>query len=306
MHSTHNGSISVYAVIVTYRPDLSKLDALFRSLVTQVQGVVVVDNGSSGQVVSSLQGNVLNIPYVVIPLGDNMGIAHAQNEGIRVARQEGADCVILFDHDSHPAADMVNRLISALQAKSAAGYKIAAVGPRYLDVRQDNPPPFIKVVGMKVQRQPCTEEDSIVEVDYLIASGCLIPMSTLEAVGDMRDELFIDYVDIEWGLRAKSKGYQSFGACGATMEHDLGDAPIEFLGKHYPHHSPLRHYYHFRNAVWMYRQSWLPVHWKLADGWRLLLKYGFYSIFAKPQYKHWWMMTKGIVHGLIGRMGRLS
>jgi rhamnosyltransferase len=56
----------------------------------------------------------------------------------------------------------------------------------------------------------------------------------------------------------------------------------------------------------MYRQSWLPLHWKLADGWRLLLKYGFYTIFAKPRRQHWWMMTMGVWHGLSGRMGRLN
>lgn len=296
----------ICAVVVTYQPDIPKLDSLLRAIQRQVQAVVVVDNGSSEGVITWLDACHATIPLIVAPLTENNGIALAQNVGIGRAKALGADYVILFDHDSHPAPDMVAKLLAVAESKRTSGSRVAAVGPRYIDPRQDNPPPFIKVVGMKVQRQPCTEGDSIVEVDYLIASGCLIPMSTLEAVGDMRDELFIDYVDIEWGLRAKSKGYQSFGACGATMEHDLGDAPIEFLGKHYPHHSPLRHYYHFRNAVWMYRQSWLPVHWKLADGWRLLLKYGFYSIFAKPQYKHWWMMTKGIVHGLIGRMGRLS
>lgn len=306
MYSERIEQLSVYAVIVSYHPDLSKLETLFQAISTQVQGVVVIDNGSSEQVVSWLQNRDFLIPYLFIPLGANMGIASAQNEGIRAARSASADYVILFDQDSCPSPDMVDNLLEAAHAKTTDGFKVAALGPRYMDVRQDNPPPFIKVIGMKVLRQPCSEPDSIVEVDYLIASGCLIPMSTLEDVGMMCDELFIDYVDIEWGLRAKSMGYQSFGVCGARMKHDLGDEPIEFLGKQYPHHSPLRHYYHVRNAVWMYRQPWLPTHWKLADGWRLLLKYGFYSILAKPRFKHWWMMTKGVGHGLIGRTGRLN
>lgn len=123
---------------------------------------------------------------------------------------------------------------------------------------------------------------------------------------DMRDDFFIDYVDIEWGLRAKTLGFQSFGVCGAMMAHDLGDEPIEFFGKRYPLHSPLRHYYHFRNAVWMYRRGWLPIQWRLVDGWRLLLKLGFYTLFAKPRLQRLKMMTRGVVHGLIGRMGRLN
>jgi len=248
----------------------------------------------------------LPVPLKVIPFGENLGIARAQNEGIQAARQNGADYVILFDQDSAPASDMVAQLLAAAKRQAAQGIKVAGVGPNYLDSRQGNPPPFIKVSGLRVHRQLCTSPDAVVEVDYLIASGCLIPMCTIDEVGGMRDDFFIDYVDIEWGLRAKTKGFQSFGACGAIMAHDLGDEPIEFLGKRYPLHSPLRHYYHFRNAVWMYRQGWLPINWRLADGWRLLLKFGFYTLFAKHRLQHLKMMAKGVMHGMVGRMGRLD
>lgn len=294
------------AVIVSFHPDFDQLSRLLNSLSSQVHSVVVVDNGSSESVVTWLQSFVLPVPLRVIALNDNLGIARAQNEGIEAARLFGASYVILFDHDSAPATNMVAKLLVAAKRQAARGIKVAGVGPNYLDARQNNPPPFIKVSGLRVQRQFCISPDSVVEVDYLIASGCLIPMSTIDEVGGMRDDFFIDYVDIEWGLRAKTKGFQSFGVCGAMMAHDLGDEPIEFFGKRYPLHSPLRHYYHFRNAVWMYRQPWLPLHWRLADAWRLALKFGFYTLFARPRWQHFKMMVKGGVHGWVGRMGRLD
>jgi len=296
----------VYAVIVSYNPNLSKLAGLLESLASQVQGVVLVDNGSSETVVTWLFNKRFCLPFLVLPLGENLGIARAQNEGIRVAQESGASHIILFDQDSIPASDMVDKLIAAAQHQVAQGTKVGGVGPNYLDSRQANPPPFIKVSGLKIHRQLCTTPDTVVEVDYLIASGCLIPMATIDEVGGMREDFFIDYVDIEWGLRAKVKGFQSFGVCGAIMAHDLGDEPIKFLGKRYPLHSPLRHYYHFRNAVWMYRQSWLPFQWRLTDGLRLILKFGFYTLFAKPRSRHLGMMIKGVLHGLSGRMGRLN
>ena len=131
-------------------------------------------------------------------------------------------------------------------------------------------------------------------------------MTTLDRVGPMREDLFIDYVDVEWGLRARSRGYQCFGVCGAHMAHSLGELPIRWLGRAYPHHSPLRHYYLFRNAVLLYREGWLPLGWKLVDGARLALKYGFYGLFARPRGRHLAMMTKGLVHGLRGIGGRLD
>jgi rhamnosyltransferase len=301
-----NHSAAIWAVIVTYQPELEKLEELLTSLEHQVAGVVVVDNGSAKAVLNWLETCRLGLPLVVIPFSENKGIAVAQNFGIDCARSRNAEYVILFDHDSKPAPDMVARLRGAAEIKASQGINVAAVGPRYLDERQENPPPFIHVVGVRVVRQLCQSDNAVVNVDYLIASGCLIPMRTLDAVGSMKEELFIDYVDIEWGLRAKSKGFQSFGVCAAMMSHDLGDEPFCFFGKKYPSHSALRHYYHFRNAVWMYRQSWLPLNWKFADGWRLVLKYGFYSLFAKPRHVHWWMMTRGIRDALRGRMGKLN
>lgn len=304
MQAAQKMSSKVVAIVVTYQPELATFVRLLNALSHQVDATVVVDNSSNHSVSSLLEQRKQKNEFSIV-FGTNHGIANAQNAGIDWARERGAQYVILFDQDSEPARNMVTVLLSAAEKKIKSGVPVACVGPRYLDNRQDNPPPFIKVKGLKIERQPCVFGSTIAEVDYLIASGCLIPINALDVAGGMREEFFIDYVDIEWGLRAKHHGLQSFGVCAATMRHILGDQPIEFLGRKIPLHSPLRHYYHFRNAVWMYRQAWLPLHWKIADGLRLLLKYGFYTIFAKPRLQHLKMMSLGIWHGLIGRMGRL-
>jgi rhamnosyltransferase len=144
---------------------------------------------------------------------------------------------------------------------------------------------------------------SLVEVDYLIASGILIRVSVLDKVGLMRSDFFIDYIDIEWGLRAKHFGFDSFGVCAAHMEHQLGDAPIHWFGRKIPMHSPLRHYYHVRNAILMYFDRRFPLNWKIVDGQRLVLKFGFYSLFGRPRLEHFKKMSKGIYHGISRRGG---
>ena len=293
----------ITAIVVTFHPDLNVLAKLLNVLERQVDSVIIVDNGSDDSTFSLLlERHKSN--FHIIPLGLNRGIAAAQNAGIARARELGADYILLSDQDSVPAHSMVSELLAAAEKIQASGQQLACVGPRYLDDRQKNPPPFIRVTGLTLERCSCPAEDSVVPVDYLIASGCLIPMAVLDQVGGMREDLFIDYVDIEWGLRAQQHGFQSYGVCAAKMVHSLGDEPIEFLGKKLPLHSPLRHYYHFRNAVLLYKEQWVPGNWKLVDGWRLLLKYVFYSIFAKPRLAHWRMMTIGVWHGLRGRTGK--
>jgi len=279
---------------------------LIDALAPQTAAVVVVDNGSEADTVSWLKQQEASGKLYLRLLGENLGVAAAQNCGIEVARDLEGDYIALFDHDSLPAPEMILRLVKAVEAKAAEGWKVASVGPRYVDPRQKNPPPFIRVVGLRLERRACETSGAVVEVDYLISSGCLIPMNAIKAVGPMREDFFIDYVDIEWGLRAKAHGYQSFGVCDAKMFHSLGEDPIPFLGKKFPNHSPLRHYYHFRNAIHLYKEPWVPLNWKLVDGWKLIKKFGFYSLFGGPRYDHFRMMTKGVSHGLRGKTGNIQ
>jgi len=291
------------AVVVTYHPERERLLALITALAPQVDATVVVDNGSPEDTVSWLREESVIGKFNLEALERNLGVAAAQNRGIDAARGLRADYVALFDHDSLPAPDMISRLVKAAELKLAEGWKLGSLGPRYIDPRQGNPPPFIRIRSLRLERRICASPDDVVEVDYLISSGCLIPMSTLREVGPMREDLFIDYIDIEWGLRAKAKGFQSFGVCGAEMRHSLGENPISFMGKNFPYHSPLRHYYHFRNAIHVYKQPWVSLNWKVVDGIKLINKFGFYSLFGKPRREHFAMMTKGALHGLAGRSG---
>lgn len=292
-------------IIVTYDPDIILFEYLITALSPQIPNLIVVDNASHTELQEKIKKIITGYGYWC-PLDENRGVAAAQNVGIQWARKHGAGFVLLMDQDSRPAPDMVDQLLKAVNKLEDMGVEVASVGPRYTDERQQNPPPFIQVKGLSLHRRTCDEPDSLVEVDYLISSGCLISISTLDQVGGMDDKMFIDYVDIEWGLRAKAKGFQSFGVCAALMQHDLGDNPIHFFGRKIPLHSPLRHYYHFRNAIYLYKQYWAPFNWKLVDGWRLFLKYGFYSLLARPRLTHFRMMTLGIWHGLRGKMGKFA
>ena len=295
----------VVAVIVSYQPEFEALKRLLTAVLPQVAAAVVVDNGSQAAVGAWL-GDHFPGSLNFIGLGRNQGVACAQNRGIDWARRRGGDCVLLLDQDSEPAADMVSTLAAALESLQSQGVMVACVGPRYLDERQDNPPPFIRVRGLHLERCPCPVPEAVVAVDYLISSGSLLPLAALEKVGGMREDLFIDYVDIEWGLRARRLGYQSFGVCAARMRHALGEDPIGFWGRNFPRHSPLRHYYHFRNAALLCREGWVPLNWKVVDVWRLCLKYVFYCLLAKPRWEHCRSMSRGFWHGLRGKTGEFG
>lgn len=296
-------TIEAVAIIVTFHPKKENLTQLVNQTMSQLAHVIIVDNGSNDKIKDWFSVFPTTNLHIV-QLGENFGIAHAQNVGIRRSRNLNATHVVLFDQDSNIEKSTLDRLLDAVKKLHLEGKRVACVGPRYIDKRQNNPTPFVRIEGLRLSRTLCTNPEDIIPVDHLIASGSVIPLATIDIVGDMREELFIDYVDLEWCERSKVLGFQSYGVCAAIMEHALGDEPIEFMGRARPARSPLRHYYMFRNAAWIYLQSWPRLNWKIVDALRLFRKYVFYSLYAKPRHLHWWMMTKGFWHGLTGKMGR--
>ncbi len=299
---------SIATIIVTYNPNLSVLEGLIRSIYKKSEKIIVIDNFHKDT--SYLNFETIAEKYSVIlkKLDKNYGIAKAQNEGLNICSKLDIGYVLFFDQDSSPDQHLVENLLKAHQKLSLEiGFeKIGILGARYLDSRQNNPPPFIKFGLFRLKRCNCESPDSIVDVDYVISSGSLISMHGVNVIGGMREDLFIDYVDIEWGLRAKHKGLLNFGVCSALMEHSLGDNPVKFGKKFIPIHSPLRHYYHFRNAILLYKESWVPGNWKIIDGYRLCLKFVFYSLFTENPMSHCYKMILGIYHGIIGKSGQLT
>ena len=281
------------------------LDRQLSALANQVDRIYLIDNGSPD--VSARICELARSPEVeVVPLGENMGIGYAQNLGIRMASACQATHVLLMDQDSLPAPDMVEKLLAAEGALLAKGCRIAALGPSYQDHRQNRISPFMRIRGLRFDYCVCSGDTLFVEVEHLIASGTMIPLSVIDHVGAMREDFFIDYIDIEWSLRAKRHGYTSYGVCHARMEHTLGETPMDILGKKIPMHSPVRQYYQVRNAVRLYLDPKIPSTWKLVVGWRMLVKYALFSLFADLRLQRWAMMAKGVWHGATNRLGPID
>jgi rhamnosyltransferase len=295
---------SVAAVVVTFQPEIAQLSNLVHALARQCHHVYIIDNSTpSCRLTAALTTELSNID--VLSLGYNSGVAAAQNLGLHLALNSKCEAVLLFDQDSVINEGFVSNICDVyLRAKNSNLTPIAAIGPCYSDFEKQVESPFVRVSGLKVLRVPCSQEALYVEVDCLIASGSLLICSALRTIGLMREDLFIDYVDTEWCLRAKQMGYRCIGACRVEMQHSIGDEHALLFGRRFTLHSPSRHYYLMRNAIALYFHSDLPLQWKVADGMRLICKFFIYSVLGKPRVTHIKMMLHGLWHGVIGRMGK--
>jgi rhamnosyltransferase len=295
----------VVAIVITYFPDRKLLAGRLADIRDQVDALVVVDNGSSPCVRESTQ-TMADMDIHWISLSENLGVAKAQNIGIAWARSRDATHVILFDQDSDPAPNMVARLLSVAGSLAASGVPIAVVAANYVDRSHTRQMPFARFRGGRAEWFGCDCSSDVIEIDTAIASGSLIPLNALDAVGDMREELFIDLVDIEWCLRAIHRGFRIFAVCDAVLGHTLGEPPRMLFGRTVTMHKPLRSYYFYRNAIWLFRQGYIPRSWKLSVAGQMLKRYVVLSTLVSPRLQYLRMMTLGFWHGLRGRYGRLD
>jgi rhamnosyltransferase len=284
------------AVIVTYFPDVDFFDRLVK-LSKIINKIYVVDNTPE---VSPILNRCLPDNVKINYLKENKGIAEALNLGADQAFSDKAEFVFFFDQDSNPDQSMIDALIAV-----SSGFEdsnVAVVGPAYFDTRLAKKAPFITFKNGRLCRVPA-EGNQLIEADYLITSGSIISRKSWESIGPHDDSLFIDYVDIEWCLRAKSLGWRVIGVPYVVMEHTLGDEPISVFGKKLPVHSPIRHYYFFRNCISLLRRDYIPSGFKLREFCFLPIRFFVYSLFTKNKFSHIAKMSKGLLDGILSKSG---
>lgn len=294
----------IFAIAVTHRPDLGLLARVLQACRRQVSGLLVVDNGSPLEQRRLMGAMARELDFALVELDKNQGIAAAQNRGIALARGAGASHVLLLDQDSVPAENMVSRLLAGLQ-QAQVGSPVAAVGPRLVDRRSGVSTPFVRIGMLGVRRLTCAKREAgqCHETDFLVASGALIPLAVLDAVGPMEDGLFIDNVDLEWCFRARAQGYRLLGVCDAVLEHSVGDQVVQVAGRALYRHGPLRQYYIMRNRILLYRRAYSPWAWVLQDFARMLVKVVLFGLVFTPRRENLRMMARGLRDGLRGRGG---
>jgi len=276
----------VYGVVVTYHPNES-LRRNVLVLLSQVAGVVIVDNGShrDAKVYVAEMGNVDGVEIVENSV--NMGIAYALNQGLARASASGYKLCLTMDQDSTLNGDCVSKMIDALNNNA----KLVSVGPTYNG-------------GNMRDVQPYTEKS------YLITSGNLTYTDIAISVGGYNNALFIDAVDFDFALSLRSQGHKLAMVNGAKMEHRLGslaEASILTLPIRIRTHVPVRHYYMFRNHCYLTRKYIWRFPGFLAKKQVALCKHLFECLLLHPnKLENFALIIKGIRHGFQSKYGKYA
>jgi len=274
----------IAGVVVLYHPARELLDNL-QTYRGQIEILFAVDNTDedTSEVVSAVSAMER---VVLIRNRGNEGVARALNIGAERALAEGYDYLLTMDQDSSAAPDMVEKMLTCLGGRDSA--RVGIISPFHMTKSSGNPPS-----GVACQ-----------EVLTPMTSGCLLKLDAYREVGPFRDDLFIDFVDNEYCLRLRKRGFQVLRANGALLQHSVGDTHKygPFIATN---HSPLRRYYKTRNRFLVNRlyRSDFPGHC-LFDRVRLAKEIASIILFEKEKREKLRMMWRGYGDYRRGKFGK--
>lgn len=288
----------VCAIVVSYNPDID-IAKNINALIQQVDEVVIVDNGSCMNSKKNLRFLSRQKNVRLICNNKNIGIASALNIGARYALEAGYHWVATFDQDSKITPGFVHSMLTSYKACDYKE-KVALVSPIYYDKKTD----------IKTKRGLYDNNDSVLfsEIEATITSGNLIKSNVFDFVGFFEDSFFIDYVDYEFCLRCRSKGFKIIESPQALLIHSVGfGAKHSFFRKTVvtTNHNHLRRYYNSRNRCVLYKRYILSnPKWVIKDIDLYIKDIVKVLFFEEASLLKTYFIFKGIFHGLINRMGK--
>jgi rhamnosyltransferase len=303
--------MSIAAIIVTYYPQEALLRRVIENLIPQVHQIYLIDNTPRNSNEAILTW--LNVAWLESfgskidfrPLGRNCGIAKAQNIGIELATKAPHEELLFFDQDSFPPPNLVAGLLEARMHVQRSGVEVGVIGPAILDEKSHAFLPIFQAgrFWVKGMHYPRTWKRPI-QTEFTISSGSLISAKVIGMVGPMLDLLFIDWVDVEWGLRAQALGFKNFVAPSVVMRHSIGDDYVRAGNKLIHLHSTVRNYFNVRNACYLVWYKSFPLAWRLTVALKIPLYVVFFSATApRAKWRAFKILCLAVYQGFTRQMG---
>lgn len=233
--------VKIGCLIITYNPDLQRLEDNLINCTQQISNVVIVDNGSKN--ISSVQNMCRMFNSHLISLNKNIGIAGAQNRGFHYLQGQGYNWVLTLDQDSIIPLNMIEAFIKSQKLKNDTGI----ITPAYTDENWNGKKKLNKQANNIV----------ITRKNLVISSGNLVNVKAWETVDGFDEDLFIDLVDFDFDAKLNIAGYKIFQLDNIYLRHSIGikikKSPIiKFIllcDAAISDHSAARQYYIYRNSI---------------------------------------------------------
>jgi rhamnosyltransferase len=288
--------MNIYCVIVCYYPNVDNLVGIVLKLLSSNAKVILVDNTEK----SYINNFSKYLGVDLISLNENCGIAKAQNIGIQLAIEKGAEILVFFDQDSIIENDFIPILTSSLKIKQPM-----VVSPMFYDKEHGFRFPSYNLNKFGLLKEiEFRGNETIYAVDVIISSGSAATKEVFDIVGLMNEDYFIDFVDTEWSLRCRYKGIPIIVNPQAKMIHVIGDKSINMYFMRLFVHSSLRSYYKVRNSFLFMRNENVPLLMGLKEIASALVHNLLVILFVEEKKKYAISYFIAVRDGLLNRKGK--
>lgn len=243
-------------IVVLWQPDATHLQNLDDTRAI-CRHVVAVDNSPKAD--AQLHARLRESGIEVVHNANRGGISGAYNRGAEVVFGRGCEVMFLLDQDSQLGADFFD---SMMRACADTGTDAFIVGPKVFEVNLGKYLPVFSPELRMPKPESIDGREGLVPTLFVISSGSAISAEAYRKVGAFREDYFIEYVDIEYGLRATSNGVPVFVNTAAQMRQQVGQFVKRGIFST-SNHVAWRRYYASRNAVHALRSNskrW-SIHW---------------------------------------------
>lgn len=231
---------SIYAIIVSYEPN-SSLVRLYESIKGQVDEIVIIDNNSSNtesiRILKELEIKNISIIYNK----ENLGVASALNQGVKVAIDKKYKWILTLDQDSEFLPTTYKSLLESYETLEDKD-KTMIIAPK-----------TIERINLKNNNSSGSANVVWNDVILNLTSGSLIKTEAFDKVGLFDDKLFIEQVDNDFCYRLIKNKYKIKVAQNINFIQEIGSAK-KICGCIVRNHNPERKYYLSRNVAIMLKR----------------------------------------------------
>jgi len=273
--------VRILGHIHTFNDD-DVIDQTLSALLNQtlpLDEIVIVDNGS--------QDDTLNRTFLekvhVIRHGENLGTSGAVHTGFQYALENNYDWIWLFDADSVPRKDALEKLLELYESfNPEIQEKTLMVGCPSLNMVTGKLKYGLVFTPHSYSAVDFEPGKKFFECDMNIWSGSLYKMEGVQKVGLPSVDYVLDWGENAYGYLTKQQGYRAFIHPENILDHNVRESKVSRFSSHrlgglsftLPILPPIRLYYIYRNYLyfWFYvyhkgnlarflKQSfWMPKH----------------------------------------------
>ena len=260
--------------------------------------VVAVDN--SPQADLQLHECLRQQGIQVIFNRNNGGLAGAYNKGAEALLAQQCEVIFLLDQDSVIDASFFTKM---MQSASKLGTDTFLIGPKIYEIKLEKCMPVI-MPGKRLPKSMRIDDRTtgLFPTLCIISSGSAISAPAYRKLGAFREDYFIEYIDVEYSLRARKENVPVYMNAAVMLRQSNGC--IERRGKLFTtNHVAWRRYYIARNAVHCLRlyRAYSGLHW--LSGLMVMQQAFSVILFDSQKLKKITAIACGYLDGLFGRLG---